>query len=212
MKYNRFFGKSTLVIMLGFIIATLNAFADNPWSYHQGKNNLTNQTYSFAQSPLPQPGRYDDMMLEIVCKENKLQVVIDTDDLIASQGSSFNLEYQIDKKTPVVIQMKTFPDSKRRGYTEEFAKRMADDLLTGQAVFIRVTTMIRTALSSSISLDNIAEPIKLVFADCGLSVSSNVASESAYSLMDFEQDFGKLGVDQQQQVLAKIKKIMGEIR
>jgi branched-chain amino acid transport system ATP-binding protein len=52
------------------------------------------------------------------------------------------LEYQIDKKTPVTVQMKTFPDSKRKGYSNESAKRMADDMLTGQAIFIRVTTMI----------------------------------------------------------------------
>lgn len=209
MKYNR----NTLAIMLGLLIACpLNALADNPWTYQQGRNSLTNQTYSFAQSPLPQPGRYDDMMLEIVCKENKLQVVIDTDDLIASQGSSFNLEYQIDKKTPVIIQMKTFSDSKRRGYTEEFAKRMADDLLTGQAIFIRITTMIRTALSSSIPLDNIAKPVKQVFADCGLNASSSVASQPVYGLTEFEQEFGKLDADQQQQVLTKIKKIMTEIQ
>ena len=213
MKHNRFFGTSTLAIMLGLVITCpLNALADNPWSYHQEKDSLTNQTYSFAQSPLPQPGLYDDMMLEIVCKENKLQAVIDTDYLIASQGSSFSLEYQIDKKTPVTIQMKTFPDSKRKGYTEEFAKRMADDLLTGQAVFIRVNTMIRKTLSSSIPLDNSAEPIKHVFADCSLNPSANATSEPVYSLTEFEQEFGKLGVDQQQQVLAKIKKIMVEIR
>jgi len=72
--------------------------ADNVWSYHQESDSLTNQTYSLAQSPLPQPGLYDDMMLEIVCKENKLQAVIDTNDLIASQSSRFSLEYQIDKK------------------------------------------------------------------------------------------------------------------
>ena len=186
--------------------------ADNTWSYHQESDSLTNQTYSFAQSPLPRPGLYDDMMLEIVCKDNKLQAVIDADDLIASQGSRFNLEYQIDKKTPVTVQMKTFPDSKRKGYSNEFAKNMADDLQTGQAVFIRVNTMLRTVLSSSIALDNAAEPIKRVFADCGLGVANNVASEPAYSLSGFEQDFSKLTEVQQQQVLAKIKKIMMEIK
>ena len=121
--------------------------ADNTWSYHQESDSLTNQTYSFAQSPLPRPGLYDNIMLEIVCKENKLQAVIDADDLIASQNSSFDLEYQIDKKSPVPVPMKTFPDSKRKGYTIEFAKRIADDMLTGQAIFIRVNTMIRTVLS-----------------------------------------------------------------
>ncbi len=213
MNHNRFFCNCTLVLLFGFLIThSLNVLADNTWSYHQQSDSLTNRTYSFAQSPLPRPGLYDDMMLEIVCKDNKLQAVIDTDDLIASQGSRFNMEYQIDKKTPVTMQMKTFPDSKRKGYSYEFAKSMADDLLTGQAVFIRVNTMLRTVLSSSIALDNIAEPIKQVFADCGLGVASNVDSEPAYNLTGFEQDFSKLSEVQQQQVLAKIKKIMMEIK
>jgi hypothetical protein len=108
--------------------------------------------------------------------------------------------------------MKTFPDSKRKGYSEEFAKRIADDLLTGQAIFIRVKTMIKKLLSSSISLENAAEPIKHVLADCGFSSSDNLTSQSVYSLAEFEQDFNKLSLEQQQQVLAKIKKIMTEIQ
>ena len=184
MKHSRFFGNSTPAILLALLIACpLNALADNTWSYHQESDSLTNQTYSFAQSPLPRPGLYDDIMLEIVCKENKLQAVIDADDLIASQGSRFNLEYQIDKKTPVTVQMKTFPDSKRKGYSDEFAKRMADDLLTGQAIFIRVNTMLRTVLSSSMPLDNAAEPIKHVLADCGLS-----SSEQRYQRTRLQSD------------------------
>ena len=213
MKHNRFFGNNAPAILLGLLIACpLNALADNIWSYHQESDSLTNQTYSFAQSPLPRPGLYDNIMLEIVCKENKLQAVIETDDLIASQGSIFGLEYQIDKKTPVTVQMKTFPDSKRKGYSDEFSKRIADDMLTGQAIFIRVNTMIRTVLSSSIPLDNAADPIRRVLADCGLSVSDNAAGEPAYSLTEFEQEFSKLTIEQQQQVLVKIKKIMLEIR
>jgi hypothetical protein len=61
-------------------------------------------------------------------------------------------------------------------------------------------------------LDNAAEPVKHVLADCGFSSSNNVTSEPAYSLTGFEQQFSKLSLDQQQQVLAKIKKIMLEIR
>jgi hypothetical protein len=212
MKHSCFFGYSTAITLALLIACPLHASADNTWSYHQISDDLTNQTYSFAQSPLPRPGLYDDIMLKIVCKENKLQAVIEADDLIASQGSSFDLEYQIDKKTPVTIQMKTFPDSKRKGYSDEFAKRIADDMLTGQAIFIRVTTMIRTVLSSSMPLDNAAEPIRHVLADCGLSLSDNVTSEPAYSLTGFEQEFSQLTLEQQQQVLTKIKKIMMEIR
>ena len=213
MKHSRFFGNSTPAFILALLTGfPLNALADNAWSYHQESDSLTNRTYSFALSPMPRRGIYDNIMLEIVCKENKLQAVIDAENLIASQDSNFELEYQIDKKTPVTVQMKTFPDSKRKGYTDEFAKRIADDMLTGQAIFIRINTMLRTVLSSSMPLDNAAEPIKHVLADCGFSLSDNVTGESAYNLAEFEQEFNKLSLEQQQQVLTKVEKVMKEIR
>jgi hypothetical protein len=213
MKHRRIFGNRIPAVLLALlIICPLNAFADNTWSYHQESDSLTNKTFSIAKSPLPRPGLYDNLMLEIVCKEKKLQAIIDADDLITSQGSHFDMEYQIDKKTPVTVPMKTFPDSKRKGYSEEFAKRIADDLLTGQAIFIRVHTMIRKVLSSSMPLDNSAEPINHVLADCGLSASDNLTSQSAYSLAEFEQDFNRLSSEQQQQVLEKIKRIVTEIQ
>jgi len=139
-----------------------------------------------------------------------LQVAVEADSLIASQGSAFGFEYQIDKNPPVTLQMKTFKDTKRRGYTEESAKRIVDDLLTGQSIFIRINTMIRTVLSAAMPLENAAEPIKHVVTDCGLNLSDNAAGESAYSLTEFEQAFGKLPSEQQQQVLNKIKKIIME--
>jgi hypothetical protein len=213
MKQSRFFGNSTPATLLALLIASpFNAWAANTWSYHQESDSLTNRTYSFALSPIPRSGIYDNIMLEIVCKDNKLQAVIEAEDLIASPGSRFDIEYQIDKKTPVTVQMKTFPDSKRKGYSDEFAKRMADDLLTGQAIFIRVNTLIKTVLSSSMPLDNAAEPIKHVLADCGFSSSDSAAGEPAYSLIEFEQEFNKLSLEQQQQALAKIKQIMLEIQ
>lgn len=213
MKQNLFSGSSTLAFMLTLLIAyPSSTLADNTWNYHHENDRLTNRTYSLAQSPMPRRGMYDNMRLGIVCKEKKLQFVIDAENLIASQGSNFDLEYQIDEKTPVTLQMKTFPDSKRKGFTDEFAKRIADDMLTGQAMFIRVKTMIKKVLSSSIPLDNAAEPIKHVLADCGLGSTDNAASGPVYSLVEFEQKFSKLTEDQQQQILAKIKKIMLEMQ
>jgi len=208
MKYKYHFNKSIQVGIVLLFACPLYAWADNNWSYQQKSDSLNNQTYSTALSPLPRPGLYDDMTLEIVCKDHKLQAVINADDLIASQNSEFKIEYQIDKNPAVKLSMKTFPDSKRRGYTEADAKRIADDLLTGQAVFIRINTMIRTVLSSSIPLDNIAEPIAQVLKDCGLSASTKITGESAYNLTMFEQEFNQLSSEQKQNVLIKIKEIM----
>ena len=199
--------KSAQRLILALLMSCpFNVFAANTWSYHQENDRLSNRTYSFALSPLPTRGLYDNLRLEILCKDNVLQVSADADSLIASQGSAFDFEYQIDKNPPVTLQMKTFPDSKRKGYTEEYAKRIIDDLLTGQAVFIRINTMIQKVLSAAMPLENAEEPIKQVMADCGL----NATAEPAYSLSEFEQDFGKLPPEQQQQVLSKIKKIIME--
>ena len=205
------FNKAAQRPMLALLIlCPLSVSAANTWSYHQENDRLTNRSYSFALSPLPPRGLYDNIRLEVVCKDNNLQVVIDADSLIASQGSTFDFEYQIDKNPPVTLQMKTFKDTKRRGYTEEQAKRIVDDLLTGQSVFIRVNTMIRTVLSAAMPLENAAEPIKHIASDCGLSLSGNSAGEPPYSLIEFEQEFGKLPPEQQRQVLGKIKQIIME--
>lgn len=212
MKLSSFFSKTIKrIIFVPLIFCSFNALADNVWSYHQENDRLTNRTYSFARSPLLARGLNDEIKLEIVCKDNSLQAVIDADSLIASQNSDFDVEYQIDKKTPVTIQMRTFKDSKRKGYSDEYAKRIADDILTGQSIFIRIHTLIKTELSGSMPLENAAEPIKRVFADCGLAVANSVTSGSAYSLSEFEQEFNKLSSEQQQQVLGKIKKMMMEM-
>ena len=213
MNHRHFLKPHALSKITALLLAcSCHAWADNNWSYHQNSDSLTNQTYSFAQSPLPRPGLYDDMMLEIICQENKLKAIIEAEDLITSQGNRFNVEYQIDKKTPVNIQMKTFADSKRKGYTEEFSVRLAEDLLTGLSVLLRINTMLRTVLTISIPLDNAVEPIKKVFADCGLSFSDKNNNKPNYSLSDFEQDFGKLSLEQQKEVLNDIKKVMPTIK
>jgi hypothetical protein len=212
MRLGSFFGKTIKrIILTTLIFGSFNALADNTWSYQQESDRLTNRTYSLARSPMPTRGIYDDIKLEIVCKDNNLQAVIDADSLIASQNSVFDVEYQIDKKTPVTIQMRTFKDSKRKGYSNEHAKRIADDILTGQSIFIRVQTIIKKVLSGSMSLENAAEPVKHVLADCGLATADNVISEPAYSLTEFEQEFSKLSPEQQQQVLGRIKKMMMEM-
>ncbi len=196
------------------IISTLSStptlYADSGWRYQQQSDDLNNQTYSVAQSPLPKPGLYDNIMLSLVCKDHILQSVIETDDLIASQGSRFTLEYQIDKQAPVTLTLKTFPDSKRKGYTETDAKQMAEALLSGQAVFIKVNTMIKTVLSISINLDNASTPIKKVLEDCASLTTSSQQTPSTnnYSFKDFEADFKQLTANQQQKILPQLKQLI----
>ncbi|MGZ5007619.1 MAG: hypothetical protein ACXWFI_07685 [Methylobacter sp.] len=211
MKSGHIFRLACKTVLTLLFLCPFKLLAANTWSYQQKSDPQTNLSYSFAQSPVSARGAYDNLRLEVTCKDNILQVSVDADNLIASQGSDFNFEYQIDKNPPVSIQMKTFPDSKRKGYTEKDARRIIDGMLAGQSVFIRIDTMIRKVLSAAIPLDDAAESVKHVVSDCGLGVSSgNAAAESSYSLAEFEQDLDKLPPDQQRQVLNQLKEIVKE--
>ncbi len=108
---------------------------------------------------------------------------------------------------PIKIQMHTFPDSKRKGYAEVAAKQIADAMLNGQSIFIRVNTMIRRVLSGQMPLDDAAGPIKQVYADCGLSGAAPSAA-AGYSLEKFNADFNKLSAGQQREILDKLQGIM----
>ncbi len=204
--------KASLSLSLALMAALLlspQVQAVDEWTYLEAVDPSTNQSNSKVRSPLPRLDLYDELRLELVCKDHKLQAVVDSDILIASQGSNFDFEYQIDQQPSVKIQMRTFPDSKRKGYNDEHAKRIADAILSGKAIFIRVNTMIRRVLSGSIPLDGAADPVKHVLANCGLAADS-AATPTPYGLAEFEQALAKLPVEQQQRILMQIKKLMPE--
>lgn len=214
MKYSGFVGKWLRRFILAILLfCALNVFAINVWSYHQENDRLTNRTYSLAQSPMPRLDLYDELKLQVSCRENRLQVVIEADSLIASQGAKFDMEYQIDKKAPITIQMRTFSDSKRKGYTDNDAKPIVDGVLAGrEAIFIRVKTMIGKVLSASIPLPDAAKPIQQVMADCDMTLPDSANGNSNYTLSDFEQNFNKLSPEQKQKLLRKIEQLMMEMR
>ncbi|MDD2801637.1 MAG: hypothetical protein PHE96_09285 [Methylococcales bacterium] len=205
------FCKSRLSGVLVVFLLPINAFAINDWSYVQEKDRLTNRNYSVVISPLPRRDLYDNMRLEVMCKDNALQVTVESTSLITSQGSRFDVEYQIDQKPPVKLPMTAYKESKRRGYNIEQAQAIVADMLSGQAIFLRVNTLIRKVLLASIPLGDAAKPLTQVLADCGIAASGNSAVEKSYSLEAFQQDFAKLNAEQQQQLLDKIRKLLTEM-
>ena len=104
--------------------------------------------------------------------------------------------------------MRTYPDTKRRGYTDEQVERIVEDILSGQSIFIRIHTLIRTVLSGAIPLGDAAQPIYQVLADCGVILPGKADVQPTYRLEDFEKDLKKLAPEQQRQVLDKIKEIL----
>lgn len=183
----------------------------NSWTYRQEWDKLSNLQYTLARSPLPQRGLYDRLRMEIVCKENKLLFALDASSLLASKDRAFEFEYQIDKRAPVTITMRGYSD-KRHGYTNENVDKIVEDMLNGQSIFIRAHTMIRTVLTSLISLQGAEQPIQQVLADCGVALSGKDSDRSAYNLADFERDFKSLSSEQQSRLLEKVKVIIDEIR
>ena len=181
------------------------------WAYHKEWDKLNNLNFSFVRSPMPKLGPYDNIRLEIVCKNNKLQLVAETGGLITSQNREFGFEYQIDKNPPVLIKLRTFKDSKSRGYTEEQIERIVGEIISGQSIFVRINTIISTVLTADITLKGASEPIQQVLSDCGV-VFGEKPVEKAYSLTEFEQDFSESSPEQQRKVLSQIKQIMSSIR
>jgi hypothetical protein len=188
-----------------------NAQEMESWTYHKGWDKLTNLNYSFVRSPMPKRGLYDNIRLEVLCKDNQLQLVTDSSNLITSQGREFDFEYQIDKKPPVPLKMKTFTDTKRRGFTNDQVERIIGELLSGESVFIRINTIISTVLSAVIPLDGVAGPIQQVMTDCGIP-TNKTTEQSTYQLADFERDFNALSPEQKAQALEQMKKIMDSFR
>lgn len=217
MKYNcvqrsRFGGIIGVLLMASATNVVAETLQEmNSWTYRQEWDKLSNLQYTLARSPLPQRGLYDRLRMEIVCKENKLLFALDANSLLASKDRAFEFEYQIDKRAPVTITMRGYSD-KRHGYTSENVDKIVEDMLNGQSIFIRAHTMIRTVLTSMISLQGAEQPIQQVLADCGVALSGKSSERSAYSLADFERDFKSLSSEQQSRLLEKIKANIDEIR
>jgi hypothetical protein len=206
-------------IIAGYIFMHLIVFAASvtaetgqemeAWTYHKEWDKLNNLNFSLVRSPMPKRDLYDNIRLEIICKDNKLQLVTETSSLITSQGREFDFEYQIDKKPPAVIKLRTFKDKKTRGYSNEQIDRIVGEFLSGQSIFIRINTIISTVLSAEITLADASGPIRQVLADCGI-VQGITPIQQAYTLVEFERDFAKISTEQQGQVLDKIKTIMSD--
>jgi len=194
-----------------------NGVADNAWNYHHETDRLTNLSNSYALSPLPSLNLYDDIRLEVACKNNDIRVNVNTKNLIASQDRKFDLSYQVDKSPSVSVQMKTYPDSKRKGYAVEQSANIIQDLLTGkESIFLRITTITKKVLSGAISLEGAQQSIKKVVADCSVDQGATGTSgdksyaEDDYDLATFEKDFQQLSADQQKHLLMQIKLWLAE--
>lgn len=216
MCYGLMRGLIACCIVTYLILFSLHAVAEigqaqNAWVYQKEWDKLNNQHISVARSPMPDRHLYDSIKLELICKDNKLQAVVTTSSLITSQDREFDFEYKVDTKSPVTIKFKTFPDNKRRGYSNQPIDDFVAELSAGKAVFIRINTIISSVLAAEISLTDAASALQQVKGTCGNN-PAEATRQPAYSLADFEQDFAKLAPEQQTKALAEIQKIISGLR
>jgi hypothetical protein len=210
MKLHRYLAKLNLFSrVIGLLLIAPAGYAENTWTFTQANDPLNNRVITSVVAPRSLDGVYDNIKLSLVCSDNKLQVALNSDALITSQGSFFDVEYQIDKNVPVKIRMQTFPDSKRKGFTDEYAKAMLDSMLSGNTLFLKVNTMIRKVLTTAIPLDGASPVLNKVLTACA--GTAETKSAPTYSFEVFAQEFNALSPDKQQLALQKIKMLMQEL-
>lgn len=213
MNYRQLICRTFVIVSMSMIAFPAIAFEEtrqdmNTWTYHKDWDNLNNRAFSLARSPLPKRGVYDNLRLDFVCRSGQLQFAVIAGSLITSQGRTFDFEYQVDDNNPVNLQMKTYPDSKRRGYTDRNVLGIVEDILSGNSIFIRIQTLIQTVLSAAMPLADAASPIGHVLADCGVKLPGTRSTLDSYSVADFERDLKTLTPERQRQVLDQIKALL----
>ncbi len=194
-----------LLLHVSFAPAAVSA---ESWQYHQDLDRLSNEAYSSVTSPTLPRGLYDDLKVTIMCRQQSLQVIIDSDSFIASQDSQFEMEEQLDKQAPFTLIMRTFPYSKRKGVNTTEAKALLDGMLVSQdKLYIRVKTMLKDVLAATFPLNNAHQALEKIMSDCP-TPSSSGTTEATFSVHDFEHALKQLSPDQQQHVLNAIKTLL----
>ena len=186
-------------------------WADNSWTFQQENDRLNNQVVSTAQSPRPRIDLYDNIKLALVCRDNKLQMVLNSDVLIASQNSPFEVEYQIDKNPPLKVMLQTFPDSKRKGFLDKQVDTLVSSILTGETLFLKVNTMIRKVLTAAIPLEGADAAINKVLAECQGAANKAPVAVPDYTYDKFQQELQRLTPEQQQKLLLKFQALLREL-
>ncbi len=195
-------------LLLLLVSLATTAVSAESWQYHQDVDRLSNEAYSSVTSPTLPRGLYDDLKITIMCRQQSLQVIIDSDSFIASQDRQFEMEYQLDKQAAVTLVMRTFPDSKRKGVNTTEAKALFDGMLISQdKLYIRVKTMLKEVLTATFPLNDAHQALEKILSDCRPTAVGD-STNTAFSLRDFEHALKQLPIDQQQHLLNTIKNLL----
>ena len=178
------------------------------WRYVKSKDKFNDEEFSFAISKNVNYQYNNDFIIKFFCIRGKVRFEISADTLIASKGEPFTFIYRVDNKPAQTIEMKTFSNNARGGFYND-AEKVAKDIFGGSSIFVRAITWNNDFLEAKIPLTLSDKNIKKVFSDCGISFSESAPkSEKQYTFSQFKDDFGKLSVKRQEEILSMLQKML----
>lgn len=206
MKYTFFY----IPLYLLIFAPNIDAQAETYWKYQILKNNFDDSVLTFAWTSAPNYQYKNDFSVGFKCKKDQLYFEVDVDTFITAKGETFNFQYRVDDNEVKTIEMKTLSYTNNAGSTRKFAKRMAQEIIGGKRMKMRVIGWSNSFFDADISLLGAAPKIKNVFGDCLVNISSSESKTSklSYSLEKFLNDFKKLTPKLKRNILATIEKIM----
>jgi len=179
------------------------------WSYNSGRDKVNDEEYSYAYSRGVNYRYNDNFSVGFYCKNGKVRFEISADTLIQSKGRPFSFTYRVDKRPAQEIKMNTYSNEGQGGYTYDDAVKVANDIFGGSSIFVRAITWNNEYLETNIPLKSSDSNIKKVFSDCGKPLGKIASSKiNTYKFSQFKSDFDKLSVKKQNEILAKIEKMV----
>jgi len=198
----------TIILVSIGILVSANAHAFR-WMYKQDSEELTDKQYSFAAGFARHYKYNNNFTVSFDCTGGKIRFKINADTLITSKGEEFTFAYRVDKRESRQLILRTFSNNNQGGYTYDNVRRIAQDILGGNEMFVRVITWDNDYLEARISLERSDSAIRKVFSDCGMNLDLSAPSpKSSYSLNDFTASFRKLTPAQQEKVLKELQELM----
>ena len=206
MKYTFFY----IPLYLLVFATILDVKAETYWKYQILRNNFDDSVLTFAWTSAPNYQYKNDFSVGFKCRKGQLYFEVDVDTFITAKGEPFNFQYRVDNNEVKTIEMKTLSYTNNAGSTRKAAKRMAQEIIGGKRMKMRVIGWSNSFFDANISLIGAAAKIKNVFGDCLVNISGDdiKASKSYYSLEQFLNDFRKLTPKLKRNILETIEKIM----
>ncbi|MGF1543700.1 MAG: hypothetical protein ACFB00_04225 [Parvularculaceae bacterium] len=137
------------------------------WTYVKTADRLTNESFAIAEgAPVRRRGD-DDFRVRFECRGGDDFVFALKTRGAPLGGRSFKIEYRIDAGDDRGFRLRPYANARDGGLNRYEAATLANELLLGNNVFVRVTGPGKESLEAEFSLRDAAGPIAKAAAACG---------------------------------------------